>query len=74
MIDIVRGLHELLPIEEGPGRQQFDCVPVVGDQMTMERGVEAQFSVRNAYTKSRRSEGLEGIYQMSLGFLDVFTT
>ena len=59
MIDIIRGLHRLVPTMEGPGGQEnFDRVPVVGDQKTMERGVEAQFSVRNAYTKSRRLEGL----------------
>lgn len=59
MIDIVRELHELVPTVEVPGGEEaFDRVPVVGDQKTMERGVEAQFSVRNAYTKSRRLEGL----------------
>lgn len=59
MIDIIRGLHGMVPTVEGPGGQEkFDRVPVVGDQKTMERGVEAQFSVRNAYTKSRRLEGL----------------
>ena len=39
-------------------KEKFDRVPVVGDQKTMEKGVKAQFSVRNAYTKSRRLEGL----------------
>ena len=59
MIDIIRGLHRLVPTHEGPGGQEnFDHVPVVGDQKTMERGVEAQLSVRNAYTKSGRLEGL----------------
>ena len=36
----------------------FDRVPMVGDQKTIERGVEAQFSVSNAYSKERRLEGL----------------
>lgn len=59
MIDIIRGLHGLVPTVEGPGGQEkFDRVPVVRDQKTMERGVEAQFSVQNAYTKSRRLEDL----------------
>ena len=34
-------------------------MPVVGDQLTIERGMEAKFSVSNAYTSQRR---LEGIY------------
>ena len=59
MIDIIRGLHGLVLTVEGLGGQEkFDRVPVVGDQNTMERRVEAQFSVRNAYTNSRRLEGL----------------
>ena len=45
-------------LEDPGGEEQFDRVPVVGDQKAMERGVEAQFSVRNAYTKRRRLEGL----------------
>lgn len=59
MIDIIRELHQLVPmVTEADGNEVFDRVPVVGDQKTMERGVEAQFSVKNAYTKSRRLEGL----------------
>ena len=59
MIDIIRGLHDLVFTVEGPGgKEEFDRVPVVGDQKTMERGVEAKFSVRSAYTKRRRLEGL----------------
>ena len=58
MIDIVRELHELVAVVGADGNEVFDRVPVVGDQKTMERGVEAQFSVRNAYTKTRRLEGL----------------
>ena len=58
MIDIIRGLHGLVPtVECLGGKEKFDRVPVAGDQTTMEREVEAQFSVRNAYTKSRRLEG-----------------
>ena len=55
MIDIVRELHGLVPVVEVDGNEVFDRIPVVGDQKTLERGVEAQFSVRNAY---RRLEGL----------------
>jgi len=59
MIAIIRGLRGLVPTVEGPGGQEkFDRVPVVGDQKTMERRVEAQFSVRNTNTKSGRLEGL----------------
>ena len=48
----------LIEVEALGGQEKFDRVPVVGDQKSMERGVEGQFSVRNAYTKSRRLEGL----------------
>ena len=59
MIDIMRELHEKVRLMTEPdGNEVFDRIPVVGDQKTMERGVEAQFSVKNAYTKSRRLEGL----------------
>lgn len=53
MIDIVRELHGLVPIVLQNGKEVFDRVPVVGDQKTMERGVETQFSIRNAYSKHR---------------------
>ena len=58
MIDIVRELHGLVPVVLDNENEVFDRVPVVGDQKTMERGVEAQFSVCNAYSKTRRLEGL----------------
>ena len=59
MIDIVRELHGLVPVvNDANGSEVFDRVPIVGDQKTMERGVEAQFSVRNAYSKTRRLEGV----------------
>lgn len=58
MIDIVRQLHGLVPVVEADENEVFECIPVVGDQKTLERGVEAQFSVRNAYSKARRLEGL----------------
>ena len=48
MIDIVRKLHGLVPVAEVDENEVFDRIPVVGDQKTLERGVEAQFSVRNA--------------------------
>ena len=58
MIDIVRELHEIVPVAGPDDGEVFDRVPVVSDQKTMKRVVEAQFSVRNAYTKTQRLEGL----------------
>ena len=43
MKDIVRELHGLVPVVLHNGNEVFDRIPVVGDQKTMERGVEAQF-------------------------------
>ena len=59
MIDIVRKLHGLVPVAEVDENEVSDRIPVVRDQKTLERGVEAQFSVRNAYSKAR---GLEGLF------------
>lgn len=59
MIDILRYLQGLVPSHGEADEEQFERIPVVGDQLTVERGVEAQFSVSNAYTSGRR---LEGIY------------
>ena len=56
MISITRELHGLVPVTNDDN--MFDRVPVVGDQETIERGVESQFSVRSAYSKTRRLEGL----------------
>lgn len=59
MIDILRNLHEWVPADtDYHGIEIFDRVPVVGDQKTMERGLEGQFSVSNAYSKRGRLEGL----------------
>lgn len=60
MIDIVRQLHQWVPSteEEDEKEETFDRVPIVGDQKTMERGVEAQFSVSNAYSRRRKLDGL----------------
>ena len=59
MIDIARYLHDLVPSVGEEVNEKFRKMPVVGDQLTIERGVEAKFSVSNAYTQRRR---LEGIY------------
>ena len=41
IIDIVRELHEWVPaVEVHEGEEVFDRLPVVGDQKTMERGME----------------------------------
>ena len=59
MIDILRNIHKWVPSRNQEGCEEvFDRVPMVGDQKTIERGVEAQFSVSNAYSKERRLEGL----------------
>ena len=50
MTDIVRDLHGLVPVLRDNENEVFDRVPVVGDQKTMKRGVETQFSVRSAYS------------------------
>ncbi len=55
MINIARQLHRLVPVDDG---DFFDYVPVVGDQKTVEGAVQAQFSVRNAYSKTRTLERL----------------
>ena len=59
MIDIARYLHDLVPSVSEGMNEKFTSMPVVGDQLTIERGIEAKFSVSNAYTSQRR---LEGIY------------
>ena len=59
MIDILRYLQGLVPSHGEGDEEQFERISVVGDQLTVERGVEAKFSVSNAYTPGRR---LEGIY------------
>ena len=41
MIDIVRKLHGLVPVADVDENEVFDRIPVVGDQKTLERGVEA---------------------------------
>ncbi len=55
MVDIVRDLHKWVPSEED---EIHERVPVIGDQKTIERGVESQFSVRNAYTETRRLQSV----------------
>jgi hypothetical protein len=58
MIDILRDMHKWVPHTNQNDTEVFDTVPVVGDQKTMECGVEAQFSISNAYSKEKRLEGI----------------
>ena len=59
MIDILRHLQGLVPTYGEGDEEKFERISVVGDQITVERGVEGKFSVSNAYTPGRR---LDGIY------------
>lgn len=45
MIDILRYLQGLVPSHGEDQEERFERIPVVGDQLTVERGVEAQFSL-----------------------------
>ena len=59
MIDILRYIHCLVPSHGEADEEQFERISIVVDQLTVERGVEAQIRVSNAYTPGRK---LEGIY------------
>ena len=51
MIDILRYLHVqgLVPSHGEGDEEKIERISVVGDQLTVERGIEAKFSVSNAY-------------------------
>ena len=45
MIDILRYLQGLVPSHGEGDEEKFERISVVGDQLTVERGVEGKFSV-----------------------------
>ena len=58
MIDILRYIRGVVPSHGEADEEQFERNPVFGDQLTVERGVEGQFSVSNACRPGRRFEGI----------------
>ena len=59
MLDILKQIRGYSPNLEN-GEQNFKCksIPIVGDQLTVERGVNVIEAVQNSFTPEEKLEGI----------------
>lgn len=58
MLEILNQIHGYLPNLENGDQSLLKSIPVVGDQLTVERGVNVIQAVQNASTREERLEGI----------------
>ena len=58
ILSILRSLHEYVPYCGDGNERKYGEQGVVGDQLSVERGVNGQMSVSNSFTPEERVEGL----------------
>lgn len=58
MLDILRQIQGYSPNTDSDEQQRYKSIPVVGDQLTVERGVNVIEAVQNAYTPAERLDGI----------------
>lgn len=58
MLDILRQIQGYSPNTENEEQMRCKSIPVVGDQLTVERGVNIIEAVQNAYTPEEKLEGI----------------
>ena len=69
-------LHEFVPKKEMENEKIFGEQGVVGDQLSVERGVNCLLELSNGFTKEERLEGLHfeiGDFHAAMKFLQVKT-
>ncbi len=58
MEKILETIHQYVPSYEFQGDKKFSSQAIVGDQLTVERGVNGLMDVCNGFTAEERREGL----------------
>lgn len=58
ILSILKSLHKYVPCYGSGDEKHYDEQGVVGDQLSVERGVNGLMSVANGFTPEERIEGL----------------
>lgn len=58
MQEVLKRLHDFVPCEQVQEPNIFGCQGVVGDQLTVDRGVNGLLQLGNGFTKKDRLDGL----------------
>ena len=58
MLDILKKIRGYSPNVENADQTLHKSIPIVGDQLTVERGVNVIQAVQNAYTPEDKLEGI----------------
>ena len=74
MLNVLKRIHSYLPSKGEGGDQYFVSTNVIGDQLTVDRAVNAFMAQQNGYTEEERMTGLNiGIadWHADMNFLQV---
>lgn len=74
MLNVLKRIHSYLPSKGEGGDQHFVSANVIGDQLTVDRAVNALMAQQNGYTEEERMTGLHiGIadWHADMNFLQV---
>lgn len=58
MLNVLKRIHSYLPSKGEGGDQHFVSANVIGDQLTVDRAVNALMAQQNGYTEEERMTGL----------------
>lgn len=58
MQEVIKNLHQYVPHYVANNKHKYAEQPVVGDQLTVERGINSLLEVANAFTAEERREGI----------------
>ena len=57
MTEILKELHKYVPYHGSGKKREYGDQAIVGDQLTVERGVNAHNSLRNGFSPQEKLEG-----------------
>ena len=58
MQEVIKNLHQYVPHYVDGNKPKYVEQPVVGDQLTVKRGINSLLEVANAFTAEERREGI----------------
>ena len=74
MLDILKQIQGYSPSIGNDEEKKFKSVPIIGDQLTVERGVNVIEAVQNSYTPEEKLDGIHmeiADWHTTVTFLDV---
>ena len=77
MLNVLRHIHSYLPNASKADKKIFDSANVIGDQLTVDRAINAIMSQQNGYTEEDRLTNLNiGLadWHADMNFLQVYVS